>query len=85
MLTTISRFVLAAGLVVVGTLAASASEPIPVGPAMMPPGPVLPVPPIPGAERRAEIRSMDLLERPYRVGHFYGNTVRRRFHRGGEW
>lgn len=29
---------------------------------------------------REEIRSMDILDRPYRVGHFYGNTVRRRHH-----
>lgn len=27
---------------------------------------------------RQEIRSMPILERPYRFGHFYGNTVRRR-------
>jgi hypothetical protein len=26
---------------------------------------------------RAQIRSMPLMERPYRVGHIYGNTVRR--------
>jgi hypothetical protein len=91
MLTTISRLVLAAGLVTVGALAASAIEPIPAGPVPFGPMPVAPmpgapmVPPIPGAERRAEIRSMDILERPYRVGHFYGNTVRRRHHRVGEW
>lgn len=29
------------------------------------------------AEFRAEIQSMPLLERPNRVGHFYGNNVRR--------
>lgn len=29
---------------------------------------------------RQEIRSMDILERPYRFGHFYGNAVRRRHH-----
>lgn len=33
------------------------------------------------AMSRAEIRSMPLLERPDRPGHFYGNAVRRR-HRG---
>lgn len=27
---------------------------------------------------RSEIRSMPILERPSRPGHFYGNTVRRR-------
>ncbi len=27
---------------------------------------------------RQEIRSMDILDRPNRPGHFYGNTVRRR-------
>jgi hypothetical protein len=26
---------------------------------------------------RAQIRSMPMLDRPYRVGHVYGNTVRR--------
>ncbi len=31
---------------------------------------------------RAQIRSQDILNRPYRPGHFYGNTVRRRHHRG---
>ena len=31
---------------------------------------------------RAEIRSMPIDSRPYRAGHFYGNTVRRRGHRG---
>ncbi|PHS09981.1 MAG: hypothetical protein COA78_11655 [Blastopirellula sp.] len=31
---------------------------------------------------RDHIRSMDILNRPYRPGHFYGNTVRRRHHRG---
>jgi len=30
---------------------------------------------------RDEIRSMPILERPNRFGHFYGNTVRRRYHR----
>ncbi len=34
-----------------------------------------------GAQRRQAIRAMPLLERPYRVGHFYGNTVRRIHHR----
>ena len=32
------------------------------------------------AMTRAEIRSMPLLERPNRVGHFYGNNVRRVHH-----
>ena len=30
---------------------------------------------------REQIRSMPILERPNRIGHFYGNTVRRRYHR----
>ena len=33
----------------------------------------------PSAERQA-IRSTHILHRPYRPGHFYGNTVRRRAH-----
>ena len=33
-------------------------------------------------EVRQEIRSMDILERPHRRFHVYGNTVRRRHHRG---
>ncbi len=32
----------------------------------------------PRALTRKEIRSMDILDRPNRPGHFYGNTVRRR-------
>ena len=32
-------------------------------------------------EYREAIRSMPLLERPNRFGHFYGNTVRRIYHR----
>lgn len=28
--------------------------------------------------KREQIKAMPLLERPYRVGHVYGNTVRRR-------
>jgi hypothetical protein len=31
---------------------------------------------------REEIKSMPITERPSRVGHFYGNTVRRRTGRG---
>ena len=34
-------------------------------------------------EVKAEIKSMDILERPNRPGHFYGNTVRRRAVRTG--
>ncbi|MCB9922788.1 MAG: hypothetical protein H6822_11440 [Planctomycetaceae bacterium] len=34
-----------------------------------------------GAEREA-IKSQHILDRPYRPGHFYGNTVRRRHARG---
>ena len=34
-----------------------------------------------GAQRE-EIRSTDILHRPYRPLHFYGNTVRRRHYRG---
>ncbi len=30
----------------------------------------------PGTERSKEIKSMDILERPNRVLHFYGDTVR---------
>ncbi len=30
---------------------------------------------------REEIRSMNILDRPNRPLHFYGNAVRRRFHR----
>jgi hypothetical protein len=29
-------------------------------------------------EFRQDIRSTDILDRPYRRGHFYGNAVRRR-------
>jgi hypothetical protein len=35
-------------------------------------GPVLPF-----GQQAAQIRSMDILARPYRPGHVYGNTVRR--------
>lgn len=38
---------------------------------------VLPV----GAEAQ-QIRQTDILNRPYRPGHFYGNTVRRMHYRG---
>lgn len=34
-----------------------------------------------GAEREA-IESLDILDRPYRPLHFYGNTVRRQYYRG---
>jgi len=34
-----------------------------------------------GAER-TKIRNMDILDRPYRLFHFYGNTVRRLHYRG---
>lgn len=33
------------------------------------------------AQTREQIREQPILDRPYRVGHFYGNTVRRRHHR----
>lgn len=33
------------------------------------------------AMTRQQIRSMPILERPNRFGHFYGNTVRRRYYR----
>lgn len=33
-------------------------------------------------ELRQEIKSMPILERPYRPLHFYGNTVRREYYRG---
>jgi len=32
--------------------------------------------------RRQTIKSMHILDRPYRPGHFYGNTVRRRYYNG---
>lgn len=32
--------------------------------------------------QRAAIEATPILERPYRPGHFYGNTVRRRHYRG---
>ncbi len=41
---------------------------------------VLPI----GAEAQ-QIRQMDILNRPYRPGHFYGNTVRRMHYRGRPW
>lgn len=34
-------------------------------------------------ETRQQIQSTPILERPYRPLHVYGNTVRRRHHRGG--
>lgn len=34
-------------------------------------------------EVKAEIKAMDILERPHRPGHVYGNTVRRRAYRSG--
>ncbi len=34
-----------------------------------------------GAERE-QIESTDILDRPYRPLHFYGNTVRRQYYRG---
>jgi hypothetical protein len=40
-----------------------------------------PVPIAVGA-RREQIRSTHILHRPYRPGHFYGNTVRRRYYHG---
>ncbi len=33
---------------------------------------------------REQIRSMHILDRPSRPGHFYGNAVRRRYQRGVE-
>jgi len=36
---------------------------------------------VPNRVQREAIREMPILERPYRFGHFYGNTVRRRHHR----
>jgi hypothetical protein len=33
-------------------------------------------------QTRREIRSTDILHRPYRPLHFYGNTVRRRYYHG---
>jgi hypothetical protein len=32
--------------------------------------------------QREQIEAMDILERPYRPLHFYGNTVRRQYYRG---
>ncbi|EMI21595.1 putative secreted protein [Rhodopirellula maiorica SM1] len=37
---------------------------------------------IPTGAYRQEIKSMPIEQRPYRPGHFYGNTVRRRHYRG---
>jgi hypothetical protein len=34
------------------------------------------------AAERQTIRSMHILDRPNRPGHFYGNTKRRRYHNG---
>ncbi len=34
-----------------------------------------------GAQRE-QIEAMDILDRPYRPLHFYGNTVRRQYYRG---
>ncbi|GEM_PF-4194447 len=45
-----------------------------------PPQPVF-ADPAARALTREEIRSMPILARPNRFGHFYGNTVRRRYHR----
>lgn len=36
---------------------------------------------LPSRAEREAIRQTPILERPYRFGHFYGNTVRRRHHR----
>ena len=33
-------------------------------------------------EQREQLESMDILDRPYRPLHFYGNTVRRQYYRG---
>jgi len=33
---------------------------------------------------RQEIKSKSMLERPYRVGHFYGNTARRNARDSGQ-
>ena len=33
-------------------------------------------------QQRTELRAKPMHERPYRPFHFYGNTVRRRYHRG---
>ena len=33
-------------------------------------------------QAREEIRSTNILDRPYRPLHFYGNAVRRRYYRG---
>lgn len=35
-------------------------------------------------EEREAIKSLDITERPDRLGHFYGNTVRRRTERATE-
>ncbi|MFM8250630.1 MAG: hypothetical protein ACKOBW_03420 [Planctomycetota bacterium] len=35
-------------------------------------------------EEREAIKSLDITERPDRLGHFYGNTVRRRTERAAE-
>ncbi|HWA99023.1 MAG TPA: hypothetical protein VG713_11050 [Pirellulales bacterium] len=38
--------------------------------------------PLPIGPQAAQIRSQDIYSRPYRPGHIYGNTVRRRHSRG---
>lgn len=37
---------------------------------------------VPFSAEAREIRQLDILDRPYRPGHFYGNTVRRMHYRG---
>ena len=36
----------------------------------------------PLSDQAQQIRQQDMLDRPYRPGHFYGNTVRRMHYRG---
>jgi len=37
---------------------------------------------LPTSPEARQIRQMDILDRPYRPGHVYGNTVRRMYYRG---
>lgn len=60
-------FALSAAVLFVGLAASPAQSQIQLGPMILR-----------SAADRATIRATPILERPNRVGHFYGNTVRRR-------
>ena len=66
-----------ATLALVGAMTTVASAQAPASPAAGVVAPV--VAPVTGAlSAEAQVRDKPLLERPNRLGHFYGNTVRRR-------